>query len=33
MLISRVGLGESEVAGMNKAEAVARLSRYWVEGT
>jgi hypothetical protein len=33
MLISRVGLGEAEVAGMSKGEAVARLQRYWTEGT
>lgn len=32
MLISRVGLDESEVAGMTKDEAVARLQRHWVEG-
>jgi hypothetical protein len=32
MLISRVGLAESEVAGMSKDEAVARLQSYWTEG-
>jgi len=29
MLISRVGVAESEVAGMSRAEAVARLQSYW----
>jgi hypothetical protein len=33
LLISRVGLDESEVAGMSKDEAVARMQRYWTEGT
>ena len=33
MLISRVGLDESEVAEMSKDEAVARLQRYWTEGS
>jgi len=33
MLISRVGLDESEVAGMSKAEAAARLQSFWTEGT
>ncbi len=33
MLISRVGLPESEVAGMGKDEAVARLQSYWTEGS
>jgi len=32
MLIARVGLDESEVAGMSKDEAVARLQRYWNDG-
>lgn len=32
LLITRVGLSEAEVAAMNKAEAVERLNRYWVEG-
>jgi hypothetical protein len=32
MLITRVGLDESEVAGMSKDEAVARLNRHWTEG-
>ncbi|WP_274383440.1 hypothetical protein [Saccharothrix deserti] len=32
MLISRVGVDESEVAGMSSDEAVARLQRYWTEG-
>ncbi|CCH29012.1 hypothetical protein BN6_16900 [Saccharothrix espanaensis DSM 44229] len=33
LLISRVGLDESEIAGMSKNEAVARLQRYWTEGS
>lgn len=33
MLISRAGLDESEVAGMSKDEAIARLQRYWTEGS
>jgi hypothetical protein len=32
LLISRVGLGDTEVAAMTKAEAVERLNRYWTEG-
>lgn len=32
MLINRVGLSDSEVAAMSKAEAVERLNRYWTEG-
>jgi hypothetical protein len=32
LLISRVGVSESEVAGMSKDEAIARLQRYWTEG-
>ncbi|QUQ72150.1 cytotoxic translational repressor of toxin-antitoxin stability system [Kutzneria sp. CA-103260] len=32
LLISKVGLGESEVAAMSKTEAVARLQSYWIEG-
>jgi hypothetical protein len=32
LLISRVGVAESEVASMTKDEAVARLQRYWTEG-
>ncbi|GAA1021473.1 hypothetical protein GCM10009565_14360 [Amycolatopsis albidoflavus] len=31
LLLSRVGLEESEVAGMSKDEAVARVERYWTE--
>ena len=31
LLISRVGLDESEVAAMSRAEAVERLNRYWTE--
>jgi hypothetical protein len=33
LLITRVGLAESEVAVMSKAEAVERLNRYWTEGS
>lgn len=33
LLMNRVGLSESEVAAMSKAEAVERLNRYWTEGT
>ncbi|MEO6081685.1 MAG: cytotoxic translational repressor of toxin-antitoxin stability system [Umezawaea sp.] len=33
MLISRVGLRESEVAVMSKDEAISRLQRYWTEGS
>ena len=33
LLINRVGLGDSEVAAMSRAEAVERLNRYWTEGT
>ncbi|MEO6083327.1 MAG: hypothetical protein ABIQ18_09500 [Umezawaea sp.] len=32
LLISRVGLTESEVAGMTKDKAVSRLQCYWTEG-
>jgi hypothetical protein len=32
LLISRVGLTDSDVAAMDKNEAVARLNRYWTEG-
>jgi hypothetical protein len=31
LLISRVGLDESEVAEMSKEDAVARVQRYWTE--
>jgi hypothetical protein len=33
MLISRVGLDEMTVAAMSKDEAVARLQKYWIDGT
>ena len=33
LLISRVGLDESEVAGMSKDDAAARLQRFWTEGS
>jgi hypothetical protein len=32
-LISRAGLADAEVAAMTKDEAVARLQRYWTDGT
>lgn len=32
LLISRVGLPESEVATLTRVEAVARLQRHWTEG-
>jgi hypothetical protein len=32
LLITRVGLADSEVAAMSKAEAVERLNRFWAEG-
>jgi hypothetical protein len=32
LLISRVGVAESEVAAMSKEEAVVRLQRFWIEG-
>ncbi|MGP3962814.1 hypothetical protein ACTWPT_43165 [Nonomuraea sp. 3N208] len=32
LLISRVGLGEAEVAAMSKENAIARLQKYWTEG-
>jgi hypothetical protein len=33
MLISRVGLEEAEVATLSKHEAIARLQRFWIEGS
>lgn len=33
LLIARVGVAESQVAAMSKAEAVERLNRYWTDGT
>ncbi len=33
MLLSRVGLTESEVAGLTKAEAIARLQQFWTENS
>ena len=33
MLIAKVGLAESDVMAMTKHEAIARLQRYWTEGT
>lgn len=32
LLISRVGIPETEVAAMTKQDAVARVQRYWTEG-
>ena len=33
LLLSRVGLDEREVSALSKDEAVARLQRYWTEGS
>lgn len=33
LLTHRVGLGEQEVAGLTKTEAIKRLNQYWAEGT
>jgi hypothetical protein len=33
LLITRVGLADAEVARMSKEEAVARVQRYWTEGS
>lgn len=33
LLINRVGLDEATIAAMTKDEAVARLNRYWTEGS
>lgn len=33
LLIHRVGLTDAEVAGMSKDQALARLQRYWTEGS
>jgi hypothetical protein len=33
LLITRVGITESEVGAMSKADAVERLNRYWTEGS
>jgi hypothetical protein len=33
LLLTRVGLTEGEVRGLSKPEAVARLQRYWIEGS
>jgi hypothetical protein len=33
MLLSRVGLNEAEVAALSKDEAIARLQRFWTDGT
>jgi hypothetical protein len=33
LLISRVGLSDADVARMSRDEAVARMQRYWTEGS
>lgn len=33
LLITRVGLADNEVAGMSRVDALARLQRFWTEGT
>ncbi|MDQ7906477.1 hypothetical protein RB614_18345 [Phytohabitans sp. ZYX-F-186] len=33
LLTNRVGIDESVVAAMTRDEAVARLNRYWIEGS
>ncbi|WP_232662588.1 cytotoxic translational repressor of toxin-antitoxin stability system [Pseudonocardia sp. TRM90224] len=33
MLISRVGLDESQVAAMTKDEAISRLQQFWADGS
>lgn len=33
LLITRVGLPESEVAAMSREQAIARLQEYWIGGT
>lgn len=33
LLITRVGLDESEVAAMSRDEAIARVQRYWTQGS
>jgi hypothetical protein len=33
LLIRRVGLADAEVAAMSKEDALARLQRYWTEGS
>jgi hypothetical protein len=33
LLITRVGLAESDVVGLTKDDAVSRLNRFWAEGT
>lgn len=32
LLITRVGLSDTDVAEMTKGEAIARLQRFWAEG-
>lgn len=32
LLISRVGIAEKEIAEMTRAEAIARLQRFWTDG-
>lgn len=33
LLVNRVGLAEFEVAAMTKDQAIARLNRYWSDGS
>jgi hypothetical protein len=33
LLISRVGLAEAEVRRLSRSDAIARLQRYWTDGT
>lgn len=33
LLIRRVGLSEAAVSELTKEDAVARLQRYWIDGT
>lgn len=33
LLITRVGLDESDVAAMSKTQAIERLNRFWTDGT
>jgi hypothetical protein len=33
LLVTRVGLSETEAANFTKPEAIARLERFWTEGT
>jgi hypothetical protein len=33
LLISRVGLSETDIAAMSKEDALARLQKYWIDGS